>query len=151
MFVILFGIIQTIKKEGVNMTTGEIIKNLRKEKGLTQEQLAELVEVSLMTIRRWEWGNTVPNATLIKKLAEKLDTTPEILLNDTEMNVTGENEKENAEMGTTEHTKMEGMASFSLGNGCNFSAPATPEGLAFLERALAVVIQGIKGLQPITA
>lgn len=35
---------------------GEFLKGLRKEKGLTQEQLAEILHVSGRTISRWETG-----------------------------------------------------------------------------------------------
>ena len=34
--------------------TGEFLKQLRKEKGLTQEQLAEHIVVSGRTVSRWE-------------------------------------------------------------------------------------------------
>ena len=36
--------------------TGEFLKHLRKEKGLTQEQLAERFYVSSRTVSRWETG-----------------------------------------------------------------------------------------------
>ena len=36
--------------------TGELLKHLRKEKGLTQEQLAEHFYVSTRTVSRWETG-----------------------------------------------------------------------------------------------
>lgn len=36
---------------------GEFLKELRKEKGLTQEQLAEKLNVSRRTVSRWETGD----------------------------------------------------------------------------------------------
>lgn len=36
--------------------TGELLKRLRKDKGLTQEQLAERFYVSSRTVSRWETG-----------------------------------------------------------------------------------------------
>ena len=62
------------------MNMGLAIKKLRKDKGLTQEKLSELVGVSLQTIRRWEWGDTVPSSKLLSDLARILGTTPELLL-----------------------------------------------------------------------
>lgn len=39
-----------------SITIGEKIAKLRKEKGLTQSQLAEMISVSNKTISRWETG-----------------------------------------------------------------------------------------------
>lgn len=40
---------------------GMFMKSLRKEKGLTQEQLAEVFNVSNRTVSRWENGNNMPD------------------------------------------------------------------------------------------
>ena len=39
---------------------GNFLKKLRKEKGITQEQLAEILNVSGRTVSRWETGNNMP-------------------------------------------------------------------------------------------
>ena len=39
--------------------TGAFLKALRKEKGLTQEQLAEVLLVSGRTVSRWETGDSL--------------------------------------------------------------------------------------------
>lgn len=39
---------------------GSFLKTLRKEKGLTQEQLAEILYVSGRTVSRWETGTSMP-------------------------------------------------------------------------------------------
>lgn len=64
------------------MKLNQTIKRLRKDKKITQEQLAELTGVSLMTVRRWEWGETSPNSNVLDRLAEVLETTPAYLLGD---------------------------------------------------------------------
>ena len=38
------------------MKTGEVIRNLRKEKNLTQEQMAEMLGVSAPAVNKWENG-----------------------------------------------------------------------------------------------
>jgi len=48
--------------------TGEEIKALRLEMGLSQEAFAHVVGVSLQTIGRWESGNSKPNQLAIKTL-----------------------------------------------------------------------------------
>lgn len=40
------------------MTTGEIIKSLRKEKKMTQEELADYIGVQKSAVAKWETGRT---------------------------------------------------------------------------------------------
>lgn len=59
---------------------GKFISELRKEKNMTQEQLAEKVGVTDKSISRWENGNTMPDITIIMDLANILNATlPELL------------------------------------------------------------------------
>lgn len=52
---------------------GEFLKHLRKDKGLTQEQLAEEFGVSSRSVSRWENGNTMPDISIIIELADFYD------------------------------------------------------------------------------
>ena len=52
---------------------GKFILNCRKEKGLTQEKLAEKLGVTSKSISRWENGNTMPDYSLLKDLCNELD------------------------------------------------------------------------------
>lgn len=49
---------------------GQFLRELRKEKGLTQEQLAEQFSVSGRTVSRWENGNNMPDISLLVQLSE---------------------------------------------------------------------------------
>ena len=49
---------------------GAFMQSLRKEKGLTQEQLAEQFNVSNRTVSRWETGTNMPDISLLVELAE---------------------------------------------------------------------------------
>lgn len=51
---------------------GAFIATMRKEKGMTQEQLAELMGVSQKSISRWENGKTMPDFSLYESLCEVL-------------------------------------------------------------------------------
>ena len=53
----------------MNLNIGTNIKRLRLEKGLTQEQLAELLCVSTAAVSKWESKNTYPDITLLFPLA----------------------------------------------------------------------------------
>ena len=50
------------------------IKNLRKNKGFTQEELANKLNVVRQTVSKWEKGYSVPDAEMLKKIAEILET-----------------------------------------------------------------------------
>ena len=50
--------------------TGSFIKELRKEKGLTQEQLAEKFNVSRRTVSRWETGRNLPDLDILIEIAD---------------------------------------------------------------------------------
>ena len=49
---------------------GENLKTLRKNKGITQEELAVRLNVVRQTISKWEKGQSVPDAEMLVKLAE---------------------------------------------------------------------------------
>ena len=59
---------------------GAFLKDLRKDKGITQEQLAEELGVSGRTISRWETGKNMPDISLLVEIAEFFDVSiPEII------------------------------------------------------------------------
>ena len=59
------------------MNISSNIRQLRKKAGLTQMELAEKLEVSIATLRRWEAGETSPNGTRIIELANILGVAPD--------------------------------------------------------------------------
>ena len=54
----------------INKRIGSFIAVLRKEQGLTQEQLAEKLGVSNRSVSRWENGNTLPDLSLMQSICE---------------------------------------------------------------------------------
>lgn len=59
---------------------GAFLKKLRREKNLTQEQLAEQLNVSGRTVSRWETGSNMPDISILVELAEFYDVSiPEII------------------------------------------------------------------------
>ena len=49
---------------------GRFLKELRKEKSLTQEQLAEQFHISTRTVSRWETGNNLPDLDILIELSD---------------------------------------------------------------------------------
>ena len=49
---------------------GNFLKALRKEKEMTQEQLAEQFNVSSRTVSRWENGNNLPDLDILIEISD---------------------------------------------------------------------------------
>lgn len=60
---------------------GTFLSQLRKEKGLTQKQLADRLFVSDKAVSRWECGNGFPDINQLQPLSEALDVSLSELLN----------------------------------------------------------------------
>lgn len=74
---------------------GVFLKELRKEKELTQEQLAEKLNVSSRTVSRWETGSNMPDIGMLVDMAGFFDVSiPEI--------ISGERKSENMNQETRE-------------------------------------------------
>ena len=72
---------------------GRFIANMRKEKKMTQEELARLLGVTNKTISRWENGNYMPDLSLLKPLSEALDISlNELLSGEKDINIQKANE-----------------------------------------------------------
>ena len=59
---------------------GKLIAACRKEKGMTQAQLAEKLGVTNKTVSQWENGNYMPDLTILEPLSHELGISLEELL-----------------------------------------------------------------------
>ena len=75
-------VLELLRKKGEKrMTTlGERIAQLRKEKGLKQDELAEMLGITPQAVSKWENDQTCPDISLLPKLAEILGVTVDELL-----------------------------------------------------------------------
>ena len=62
------------------METKDIIRTLRTEKGLSQDELAEKLFVTRQAVSRWETGETTPNIDTLKLLSKLFDVSINTLL-----------------------------------------------------------------------
>ena len=53
--------------------TGQLIAELRKEKGLTQKQLADVINVTDKAVSKWERGLSFPDISMLEPISEVLD------------------------------------------------------------------------------
>lgn len=80
-FVLLYYII----KGGVLVNIGEIIKNERKKKNLTQKELAEKINKSERMMQKYENNEVTPSIEVLTKIAAALDVTFNDLITNTDM------------------------------------------------------------------
>lgn len=64
----------------MDMTIGKRIAHLRKEKGLTQEELAQHMGISPQAVSKWENDQTCPDISALPKLARLFEVTVDELL-----------------------------------------------------------------------
>ena len=77
---------------------GSFLKELRKGKGITQEEFAENLNVSGRTVSRWETGTNMPDISLLVYIAEFFDVSiPEIINGERKSEIMEKGEKEVAE------------------------------------------------------
>lgn len=77
---------------------GNFLKKLRKEKGITQEQLAEILNVSGRTVSRWETGNNMPDISILVYIADYYDISiPEIISGERKSEIMNEEERKEEE------------------------------------------------------
>ena len=65
----------------MNMIFADTLKNLRTDKGLSQQALAEKMFVTRSAVSRWENGSRLPDAAMMSRLAEILGADVNVLLN----------------------------------------------------------------------
>ena len=62
------------------MSIGTTIKRLRRDRGMTQEQLAELLGLSTNAISQWECDKTAPDISNLPVLANIFEVSADVLL-----------------------------------------------------------------------
>lgn len=73
--------------------TGKFIANCRKEKGLTQAQIAEKLSITDRAVSKWETGKSMPDSSIMLQLCQILDISVNELLNGERINMENINRK----------------------------------------------------------
>lgn len=63
-----------------NIKIGKLISKLRKQKGLTQQELADMVGIGNQAVSKWERGITIPDISIINELSKILEISSDELL-----------------------------------------------------------------------
>lgn len=86
---------------------GEFLKSLRKDKGLTQEQLAEHFYVSSRTVSRWETGSNMPDVEMLIQLADFYNVEVREIIDGEKGSENMDNEEKNTMKKLAEYTAEE--------------------------------------------
>ena len=62
------------------MTLGEKLQTLRRSRGLSQEQLAEILEVSRQAVSKWENGDSAPDLDRLRAICTYFGVTTDYLI-----------------------------------------------------------------------
>lgn len=88
---------------------GRFIKELRNEKGMTQEQLSEVFGVTNRSVSRWENGVNMPDFALVIELARYFEVDIEELLNGERKSEMTDRKTEEALLKAADYTSEEKM------------------------------------------
>ena len=114
---------------------GVFLKQLRNEKGITQEQLAEILGVSGRTVSRWETGNNLPDLSVLVQISEYYDVEIKEILNGERKSENIDSELKETLLKVADYNELEKNRAARTGN-ISF-------GIMFLVCAMAIIVQMI--------
>lgn len=112
---------------------GEFLKVLRKEKGLTQEQLAEILGVSGRTVSRWETGMNMPDLSILIQVAEFYGVDIKEILDGERKGENMDKELKETLFKVADYSKLEKQKAAKTGN--------IAFGLSFLFCVIMIIVQ----------
>lgn len=112
---------------------GAFLKQLRNEKGITQEQLAEILGVSGRTVSRWETGTNLPDLSILVQISEYYDVEIKEILNGERKSENMDNELKETLLKVADYNELEKQRAAKAGN-LSF-------GIMFLICAITIVVQ----------
>ncbi|POP33233.1 helix-turn-helix domain-containing protein [Lactonifactor longoviformis] len=112
---------------------GRFLKELRKEKGLTQEQLAEILLVSGRSVSRWETGTNMPDLSIMIQIADFYEVEINDILEGERRSESMDQEGKETLSKVAEYSKSEKDKAVRAGN--------TAFGLMFALSAVLIIVQ----------
>ncbi len=112
---------------------GAFLKQLRNEKRITQEQLAEILGVSGRTVSRWETGTNLPDLSILMQISEYYDVEIKEILNGEKKSENMDSELKETLLKVADYNELERRRAAKAGN-LSFS-------IMFLVCAVTIVVQ----------
>lgn len=88
---------------------GQFLKELRTEKKLTQEQFAEIIDMTNRSISRWENGVNMPDFDVLIQIAEYFDVSVEEILDGERRTTSNDNKTEETLLKVADYNNSENM------------------------------------------
>jgi transcriptional regulator with XRE-family HTH domain len=131
----------------IEMKFSERLKSLRKEKGLSQEELAELLNVSRQSVSKWESGQTYPEIDKLIVLSDLFKITLDNFLkeNDSKDTISNDDEMKVNDKEDIDEYLMIGGLIIGIAIGLITDNIILGTVGAFLGLGLSYIIKGIKG------
>ena len=95
---------------------GAFLKQLRNEKGITQEQLAEILGVSGRTVSRWETGTNLPDLSILVQISEYYNVEIKDILNGERKSKNMDNELKETLLKVADYNELERQRAARSGN-----------------------------------
>lgn len=95
---------------------GAFLKQLRNEKRITQEQLAEILGVSGRTVSRWETGANLPDLSVLVRISEYYNVQLEEILNGERKNRSSDSELKETLLKVADYNELERQGAARSGN-----------------------------------
>ncbi len=115
---------------------GRFLKELRNEKGITQEQLAEMLGVSGRTVSRWETGTNLPDLSILVQISEFYDVEIKEILSGERKNGNMNEELKETLLKVADYHELEKQRAAKVGNHSFF--------VMFLTCAIMIITQMLK-------
>jgi transcriptional regulator with XRE-family HTH domain len=112
---------------------GAFLKQLRNEKGITQEQLAEILGVSGRTVSRWETGTNLPDLSILVQISEYYHVEIKEILNGERKSENMDHELKETLLKVADYNELEKKRAARAG--------ALSFNIMFLGCALVIVVQ----------
>jgi transcriptional regulator with XRE-family HTH domain len=132
------------------MAFSEKLKDLRKERGISQEELAKVLHITRQSISKWETGAAYPDMEKMKMLSDLYELTLDELMNQ-ESKGASESEKERTEAGEEQEDLEENLivGGFIIGIGLGLVTGNFLLGTAggFIGLGLPYIIRAVKKIR----
>lgn len=121
------------------MTMGDRLQSLRKKKGISQEELADIIGVSRQAVSKWENQQSIPDLDKIIIMSEFFEVTTDYILKGAE----GSSQLENGNSNTSQILYIASTAFLAIGLLCAFGGWYTEQSAESIWGSMIIQVVGV--------